>query len=59
MVTFAAAWENDADKPGDEAGKGGSETGLGPPVKDSVKEVHRTIGAVRDVISIRYDKAER
>jgi hypothetical protein len=46
-VTFAPAHEGKPRSIGDE-------TGLGPPRSVEVKPVQRTIGAVRDVVSIRY-----
>ena len=58
-VTFAAAATKDhpKDLPADE-GPGrsaGGETGFGPGEKVGIKVVERSIGAVREVISIRYN----
>jgi hypothetical protein len=60
VLTFAAAWEKDADRPKDEPPgltvRGGSETGKGPPLAGEIEEVKRTVGAVREIVSIRYSK---
>jgi hypothetical protein len=57
VVTFAAAWTNDADQPDDEKGaRSASETAKGPPVAANLKEVTRQVGNVREVVSIRYSK---
>jgi hypothetical protein len=55
-VTFAASWEKNEDKPRDETGKGSTETTQGPPRTQESEAVKRNIGAVRDIITIRYDK---
>jgi hypothetical protein len=57
-VTFAAAWEKDEQMPADEKGARDSrnETGFGPPDREDFKEVKRTIGAVREVVSVRYTR---
>ncbi|MCE9533115.1 MAG: hypothetical protein K8T89_18610 [Planctomycetes bacterium] len=56
-VTFALAWSGQ-NIPEDEKGArtGGNETGFGPPVKVDLPETKRTIGVVRDVISVRYTR---
>jgi hypothetical protein len=58
-VTFAAAWEGDK-KPADEivTMSAGDATGKGPPIKTGMPEVRRTIGVVRDVISVRYTRPD-
>ncbi|MFL5327902.1 MAG: hypothetical protein ACJ8C4_03220 [Gemmataceae bacterium] len=57
-VTFAAATSGNrpTDLPEDDGGRSATnvETGFGPPQKQQIEEVKRTIGAVREVISIRY-----
>jgi hypothetical protein len=57
-VTFAAATSGTLPKdlPDDDGGRNASnvETGFGPPQKQQIEEVKRTIGAVREIISIRY-----
>ena len=53
-ASFSAAWEQDANKPRDEAtGRG---TGFGKVIKVGTKQVPRTIGHQRDIISIRYER---
>lgn len=57
-VTFALAWQGD-NVPEEEKGSrnaGGNETGFGPPVQVKQQEVKRTIGVVRDVLSVRYTR---
>jgi hypothetical protein len=57
-VTFAAAWKGD-DRPADEPtsrNAGGNETGFGPPRQVGFQEVRRTIGVVREVITVWYDR---
>lgn len=57
-VTFAACWENDEQKPEDEKGARDTrnETGFGPPQKQALQGVKRHIGAVREVVSVRYSR---
>jgi hypothetical protein len=55
-VTFSASWEKDKDMPQDEAVKGQLETKIGPPIRTGETAVLRTIGKVRDVVSVRYSK---
>jgi len=57
-VAFAASWENESQKPDDEKGArdARNETGFGPPQKQNLKGVKRHIGAVREVISVRYTR---
>ena len=53
-ASFSAAWEQDANKPRDEAtGRG---TGFGKVIKVGTQQVPRTIGHQRDIISIRYER---
>lgn len=56
-VTFAFAWSG-KEPPDEEKGArdGGNETGFGPPQKVNLNEVHRQIGVVRDIVSIRYTR---
>jgi hypothetical protein len=55
-ITFAAAWKKDGQRPEDEGGRGGSGTGTGPESEMKVQEVERSIGVIRDVVTIRYDR---
>jgi tetratricopeptide (TPR) repeat protein len=61
-ASFAAAWPADKPAPADElsarmANRGeGKATGRGPVVALNYQEVRRQVGAVRAVVSIRYDK---
>jgi len=56
-VTFAFAWEREADMPADEVGSRGSlETIEGPPIKAPVTIVKRSIGRFRGAVTVRYDK---
>ena len=54
-ATFAYAWPQGSAPPKDER-SAGNETGFGPPVSQKVQEVSRQIGAVRDIVSIRYSR---
>lgn len=56
MITaqFCAAWESDADMPPDEKSTRDA-TGFGPPVDLKYREVRRTIGVERDIITVRYN----
>jgi hypothetical protein len=54
-VGFHAAWERDEDKPADESGKDAA-TGRGEKVDVNLRPIHATVGALRDVVSIRYTK---
>jgi hypothetical protein len=58
VVTFAACWQSNAQRPPDEQSddRAANATGQGPPVAQKLREVRRTIGAVRDTVSIRYSK---
>jgi hypothetical protein len=58
VVTFAACWQNNAQRPSDEQSddRAADATGQGPPVAQNLYEVRRSIGAVRDTVSIRYSK---
>lgn len=57
VVTFAASWENEADRPKDEAGtKSPVGIGRGPLMDQTSVEVRRKIGPVRDTVTIRYSK---
>jgi len=57
-VAYAACWEKEEQKPEDEKGARDSrnETGFGPPVKQDLVGLKRHIGAVREVISVRYTR---
>jgi hypothetical protein len=58
-VTFAAAWKGgDDNKPADEATTRGVETGFGAPRQVPFQAVPRSIGVVRDVITVRYDHSK-
>ncbi|MEZ6096053.1 MAG: hypothetical protein R3C03_17820 [Pirellulaceae bacterium] len=59
-VSFHAAWEKNppADEPkvASDKGFGSVETTQGPPIDAPYKRVSRTIGVLRDGVTIRYDK---
>jgi hypothetical protein len=54
-VCFHFAWTGDRPPAGAREG-GGAATGFGPPVTFKLKEVKRTIGVLREVVTIRYRK---
>ena len=57
MVTFAAAWEKDADRPTDEDGtRQATEVVPGAPVDAPYETVRRNIGGFRAAVTVRYDK---
>ncbi len=61
-ATFAAAWSKEGSPPPDEnaTAKGeGNATGFGAPLRQEAREVHRVIGRLRAVVSLRYAKAAR
>ncbi len=56
-VTFSACGKHPADLPADEPASrsgAGVETGFGPPKGQRFEAVSRTVGAVREVVSVRY-----
>ena len=57
-ITFAACSDHPEDLPTDDGARNASsnETGFGPPIRTDVQEVKRTIGAVREIVSIRYSR---
>ncbi len=56
-VRFHAAWDPNGPPPSDEdATKGDSATGFGPPVRQVAREVRRQVGRLRSSISVRYIK---
>jgi len=57
-VTFRVSALNSKDLPEDDGGRGATEneTGFGPPKAVNLKEVTRTLGVERDIISIRYTR---
>jgi hypothetical protein len=57
-VTFAAAWNGDARPPDEPRSRnaGGYETGFGPPRKVDFQPVRRTIGNIREQVSVRYSR---
>jgi hypothetical protein len=56
-VTFAAAWEKDADRPKDEDGtRQATEVVPGAPVDAPYERVKRNIGGFRADVTVRYDK---
>jgi hypothetical protein len=64
-AAFRAAWDQDqptpADQPGQVAENGGRErrvTGFGDDIAVETKQVNRIIGAPREILSVRYDRAE-
>lgn len=55
-AAFSASWERDEDRPADEPELQGRGTGFGNDVNLKTEKVTRTIGQVRDVLSIRYER---
>jgi len=56
-ASFHASWAKDSDPPADELnGRSGSATGFGPPVEAGFTYMRRSVGVVRDVVSVRYTK---
>lgn len=57
-VSFAASSNHPSDLPEDDGARNASsnETGFGPPISTNLKEVERTIGSVREIVSIRYSR---
>jgi len=58
-VTFAAAWERDNQRPGDEEGtRQGQATEIVPgrPIEATYETVKRHIGGFRAAVTVRYDK---
>lgn len=55
-AAFSASWERDEDRPADEPELQGRGTGFGNNVNLKTEKVTRTIGQVRDVLSIRYGR---
>ncbi len=55
-ATFAACWSDDKDRPRSEGRT--RATGFGKEIVDKKTRVKRNIGAVRDVVSIRYERPQ-
>lgn len=57
-ITYALAAESTAQLPKDDGARNShsAETGFGPGQKQEIKELKRTIGVVREVVSIRYTR---
>ena len=56
-VTFAAAWENDKQRPADEDGtRQATEIVPGAPIDAPYETVRRHIGGFRAAVTVRYDK---
>jgi hypothetical protein len=56
-VTFAAAWEKDAQRPGDEpTGRQATEITKGAPIEAPYRSVNRHVGVFRAAVTVRYDK---
>ena len=53
-ASFAACWENESDRPRSEGRT--RATGFGNEIVDPKTSVKRSIGQVRDVVSIRYER---
>lgn len=55
-VTFHLAWQG-AEPPPPERGAryAGNATGFGPPIDPKLKDVKRTVGVLRDTITLRYN----
>jgi hypothetical protein len=52
-AAFCAAWSDNSNKPKDELTRA---TGFGQEVQTPTQKVNRTIGSVRDVITVRYER---
>ena len=55
-ASFSASWEKDSQRPGDEPEVEGRGTGFGQDIKVITTRVTRTIGQIRDNLSVRYEK---
>jgi hypothetical protein len=55
-ICFHIAWEGKMPAEEEGARDAGGATGIGPPVRVDLKEVRRSIGVLREVISVRYQK---
>ena len=53
---FSASWATDAGRPADEPKVDGRGTGFGSEIEVKTEQVKRTIGQVRDTISVRYER---
>lgn len=49
---YSAAWNNDDDKPADEASSRG--TGFGNQIENKIQQVTKFIGATRETVTLRY-----
>ena len=54
--SFSASWEKDSQRPQDEPEVQGRGTGFGDDIQIGTEQVPRTIGQVRDVLSVRYER---
>jgi hypothetical protein len=57
-VCFHIAWQGATPVEEQGARDTGRATGFGPPVKTNLREVKRQIGVLREVVSVRYSKAD-
>jgi hypothetical protein len=55
-ASFSACWKTDAQRPQDEPNVDGRGTGFGEDIDIGTEGVMRTIGQVRDVLCVRYEK---
>lgn len=55
-ASFSACWESDALRPKDEPKVQGRGTGFGNDITVKTESVSRTIGQVRDMLVVRYEK---
>ncbi|MEZ6056941.1 MAG: hypothetical protein R3C01_09565 [Planctomycetaceae bacterium] len=55
-TSFSASWQKDSDRPADEPEVQGRGTGFGNDLKIKTDEVSRTIGQIRDTLSVRYER---
>jgi len=55
-AAFSVCWEKGGTPPPDEKTRSATGTGFGPPIQNRYTRVERDIGAVRDVVTIRYTK---
>ncbi|MCA9032339.1 MAG: hypothetical protein KDA69_11725 [Planctomycetaceae bacterium] len=55
-ASFSASWAQDEERPDDEPEVQGRGTGFGDDIRVNTGSVSRTIGQVRDHLSVRYEK---
>jgi hypothetical protein len=55
-ATFCACWETESQRPSDEQQGGARAAGFGNDVDFQIEKVRRTIGQVRDTLTVRYER---